>query len=66
METDKVENIEEVSTSEGAHGCDKSLKENSHVTNKEFEECWEHWSRNRTKKGLEFDLEIGTKKRQTS
>lgn len=66
METDKVENIEKVRTLEGARGYDKSLEENSHVTNKEFEECRERWSKNRTEKGLEFDLEIGMKKRQTS
>ena len=66
MDTDKVENIEEVRTLEGARGCDESLEENSHVANKEFEECRERRSRNRTEKGLEFDLEIGTKKRQTS
>lgn len=66
MDTDKVENIEEVSTLEGARGWDESLEENSHVANKEFEECRERRSRNRTERGLEFDLEIGTKKRQTS
>ena len=66
MDTDKVENTKEVRTSEGARGGDKSLKENSHVTNEEFEECRERQSRNRTEKGLELDLEIGTKKRQRS
>ena len=66
METDKVENIEKVSTLDGVRGCDKSLEENSHVTNKEFEECRERRSKNHTEKGLEFDLEIGMKKRQTS
>ena len=66
METYKVENIEEVSTLQGARGCDESLEENSHVTNEEFEECRERRSRNRTEKGLEFDLEIGAKKLQTS
>ena len=55
METDKVENIEEVSTLEEACGCDESPEENSHVTNKEFKECRECQSRNRTEKGLEFD-----------
>ena len=66
MDTDKVENTKEVRTSEGARGGDESLKENSHVTNEEFEECRERRSRNRTEKGLELDLEIGTKKRQRS
>jgi len=66
MESDKVENIEKVSTLEGARGCDKNLEENSHVTNEEFEECRERRSKNRTEKGLEFDMEIGMKKRQTS
>ena len=41
METDKVENIEEVNTLEGARGCDKSLEENSHAINEQFEECRE-------------------------
>ena len=66
MDTDKVENTEEVCTSEGARGGDEGLKGNSHVTNEEFEECRERRSRNRTEKGLELDLEIGTKKRQRS
>ena len=66
MDTEKAENIEEVSTLQGTCGCNESLEENSHVINKEFEECRERRSRNRTKKGLEFDLKIGTKKRQTS
>jgi len=62
METDEVENIEEVSTLEGAGGCNESLEENSLVANEEFKECRQRWSRNCTEKGLEFDLEIGTKK----
>ena len=66
MDTDKVENTKEVSTPEGARGSDESLEERSHVTNEEFEECRERRSRNRTEKGLELDLEIGTKKRQRS
>lgn len=66
MDTDKVENTKEVSTPEGARGSDESLEEKSHVTNEEFEECRERRSRNRTEKGLELDLEIGTKKRQRS
>lgn len=66
MDTNKVENTEEVSISEGARGGNESLEENSHVTNEEFEECRERRSRNRTEKGLEFDLEIGTKKRERS
>lgn len=59
MDTDRAENIKEFSTLEGACGCDESLEENSHITNEEFEECCEHWSINRTEKGLEFNLEIG-------
>ena len=66
MDIDKVENTKEVRTSEGARGGDESLKENSHVANEEFEECRERRSRNRTEKGLELDLDIGTKKRQRS
>lgn len=66
MDTDKVENTKEVSTPEGARGSDESLEGKSHVTNEEFEECRERRSRNRTEKGLELDLEIGTKKRQRS
>ena len=66
METDKVENIEKVSTLEGARGCDKNIEENSQVTNEEFEECRERRSKNRSENGLEFGLEIGMKKRQTS
>ena len=66
MDHDKSENIEEVSTSEGARGVNESPEEISHVTYEEFEECQERRSRNRTEKGLEFDLEIGTKKRQRS
>ena len=61
MDHDKPENIEEVSTSEGARGGNESSEENWLVTHEEFEECQERRSRNRTEKGLEFDLEIGTK-----
>lgn len=64
MDSDKVENIEEVRTYDEARVDDESLKENSLVANEECEERPERRSRNRTEKGLEFDLEIGTKKRQ--
>lgn len=66
MDTIKSENTEEISTSEETRGGIKGLEKNSHVTNEEFEECRERRSRNRTEKGLEFDLEIGTKKRERS
>ena len=64
MDSDKVENVEEVNTFEGAHGYSKETKENSHVGTKECEERSERRNRNRTERGLEFDLEIGTKKKE--
>lgn len=66
MDTIKSENTEEISTSEETRGGIKGFEKNSHVTNEEFEESRERRSRNRTEKGLEFDLEIGTKKRERS
>ena len=51
---------------EGLTSDSENLEENSHVTNKEFEEYPENCQRNHTEKGLEFDLEIGTKKRHKS
>lgn len=38
MDFDKVENVKEVSTFEGADGYSKETKENSHVGTKECEE----------------------------
>ena len=64
MDSDKVENSEEANTFEGAHGYSKETKENSHIDAKECEERSERRSRNRTEKGLEFDLEIGAKKQE--
>lgn len=66
MDSDKVENVKEVSTFEGAHGYSKETKENSHVGTKECEERSERRNRNRTERGLEFDLEIGTKKKESA
>lgn len=66
MDINKVENIEEVSIFEGVRGGNESFEENSYVINEEFEECRERRSRNRIEKGLEFDLEIGIKKRERS
>ena len=57
MASDKAENIEEPRAYE-------SPKENSNVETEEFEERSERRNRNRTEKGLQFDLEIGTKKRE--
>ena len=51
METDKVENIEEVSTLEGVRCCEETATS----LTKKFEECRERRSRNRTEKGLQFD-----------
>ena len=64
MDSDKVENSEEANTFEGAHGYSKETKENSHIDAKECEERSERRSRNRTERGLEFDLEIGAKKQE--
>ena len=64
MDSDKVENSEEANTFEGAHGYSKETKENSHIDAKECEERSERHSRNRTERGLEFDLEIGAKKQE--
>ena len=66
MESDEVGITEELRTFEEARGDDENLEENSHVTNEKFEECPENRRRNRTEKGLEFDSEIGTKKRHRS
>ena len=57
MNSDKVENTEGPRAYE-------SPKENSHVETEECEERSERRDRNRTEKGLQFDLEIGTKKRE--
>lgn len=62
--SNKVENVKEVSTFEGAHGYSKETKENSHVGTKECEERSERRNRNRSERGLEFDLEISTKKKE--
>ena len=64
MDSDKVENVKEVSTFEGAYGYSKETKENSLVGTKECEERSERCNRNRTERGLEFDLEIDTKKKE--
>ena len=59
MNSDKVENTEGPRAYE-------SPKENSHVETEECEERSERRDRNRTEKGLQFDLEIGTKKKRKS
>lgn len=64
MDSDKVENSEEANTFEGAHGYSKETKGNSYIDAKECEERSERRSRNRTKRGFEFDLEIGAKKQE--
>ena len=57
MDSDKVENTEGPRAYE-------SPKENSHVETEECERRSERRDRNCTEKGLQFDLEIGTKKRE--
>ena len=57
MNSDKVENTE------GPRAY-VSPKENSHVESEECEERSERHDRNRIEKGLQFYLEIGTKKRE--
>ena len=64
MDSDKVENIEQVKTFEGTRADNEETKVNSHVDTEECEERSERRNRNRTKKGLQFDLEIGTKRKE--
>ena len=64
MDSDKVENIEQVKTFEGTRADNEETKVNSHVDTEECEERSERRNRNRTEKGLQFDLEIGTKRKE--
>jgi len=64
MDSDKVENIEQVKTFEGTRADNDETKVNSHVDTEECEERSECRNRNRTEKGLQFDLEIGTKRKE--
>ena len=64
MDSDKVENIEQVKTFEGTRADNEETKVNSHVDTEECEERSECRNRNRTEKGLQFDLEIGTKRKE--
>lgn len=64
MDFDKVENVEEVNIFEGVYGYSKEIKENSYVGMKECEEWLECCNWNCIERGLEFDLEIGIKKKE--
>ena len=64
MDSDKVENIEEVKTFEGTLAGNEETKEKNHVDTEECEERSERRSRNRNEKGLQFVLEIGTKRKE--